>query len=61
MEDKTDLKEEIRRLELETKFSARLLEKDYHLTRILHEISKRKIKDLIFKGGTCLNKCYLGF
>ncbi len=50
-----------RRLSIETKFSSKLLEKDYHLTRILHKISEKRIKDLVFKGGTCLNKCYLGF
>ncbi len=54
MENTVDLKEEIRRLNIETKFSPLLLEKDYHLTRILHKISERKIKDLVFKGGTCL-------
>ena len=61
METEIDLKEEIRRLSIETKFSSKLLEKDYHLTRILHKISEKRIKDLVFKGGTCLNKCYLGF
>jgi len=61
METKIDLNEEIYRLSVETRFPQKLLEKDYHLTRILHKISERKIKDLIFKGGTCLNKCYLGF
>ncbi len=60
MENKIDL-ENLRRLTIETKFSQELLEKDYHLTRILHKISEKKIKDLVFKGGTCLNKCYLGF
>jgi predicted nucleotidyltransferase component of viral defense system len=61
METKIDLKEEIRRLSIQTKFSSLLLEKDYHLTRILHKISEKNIKGLVFKGGTCLNKCYLGF
>ncbi len=61
MENKIDLKEEIRRLSIITQFSPRLLEKDYHLTRILHKISEKKPKNLVFKGGTCLNKCYLGF
>lgn len=61
METKTDLKEEIVKLSDKTKFSPQLLEKDYHLTRILHKISEKRIKDLVFKGGTCLNKCYLGF
>jgi len=61
METETDLREEIRRLSIETKFSPRLLEKDYHLTRILHKISEKRIENFVFKGGTCLNKCYLGF
>lgn len=61
MENKINLKEEILRLSVETGFSFRLLEKDYHLTRILQKISKKRIEDLVFKGGTCLNKCYLGF
>src|SRR3989344_2215211 len=60
MADKIDL-EELRRLSAETRFSSKLLEKDYHLTKILHGISKKKIKDLVFKGGTCLSECYLGF
>ena len=60
MANKIDL-EELRRLSAETGFSSKLLEKDYHLTKILHRISEKKIKDLVFKGGTCLNKCYLGF
>jgi len=61
MEDKIDLKELIRRLSAEMKFSQILLEKDYHLTRILQKISEGNIKNLVFKGGTCLNKCYLDF
>jgi len=60
MENKINL-DDLRRLSTETKFPQDLLEKDYHLTRILHKISEKKIKDLVFKGGTCLNKCYLGF
>jgi len=61
MENKIDLKEEIGRLSSKLKFSQKLLEKDYHLTMILQKISEKKIKNLVFKGGTCLNKCYLGF
>ena len=60
MENKINL-EDLRRLTFETKFPPELLEKDYHLTRILHRISEKKIESLAFKGGTCLNKCYLGF
>lgn len=53
--------EELRRISAETGFSSKLLEKDYYLTKILHKISEKEIKDFVFKGGTCLNKCYLGF
>ncbi len=60
MENKINL-EELGRLSSKTKFSPKLLEKDYYLTRILHKISEKKIENLVFKGGTCLNKCYLGF
>ena len=61
MENKINLNELFKDLAEKHKFSDRLLEKDYHLTRILHKISEKQIKDLVFKGGTCLNKCYLGF
>lgn len=42
------------------KFVLPLIEKDYYLTLILshiHELSE----DLIFKGGTCLNKIYFAY
>ena len=61
MEDKANLKEEVLRLGRVTGFPIMLLEKDYHLTKILHKISEKNIENLVFKGGTCLNKCYLGF
>ena len=38
-----------------------LIEKDYYLTLFLQKLSDENISNLIFKGGTCLNKCYLGF
>jgi predicted nucleotidyltransferase component of viral defense system len=60
MADKINL-DELRRLGAETRFSSKLLEKDYYLTKILQKISEKKINNLVFKGGTCLNKCYLGF
>ncbi len=60
MEDKINL-DELRRISVKTGFSSKLLEKDYYLTKILQKISEKKIKYLVFKGGTCLNKCYLGF
>ena len=37
-----------------------LLEKDYYLTVVLLKLSETD-HNLIFKGGTCLNKCYLGY
>ena len=40
-----------------------IIEKDYHLHRVLHEISKdgHLVKRLLFKGGTCLIKAYTGY
>ena len=40
-----------------TGFSEQLLEKDYYLSLMLSEI-KSIDKNLVFKGGTCLNKIY---
>ncbi|MCK5449859.1 nucleotidyl transferase AbiEii/AbiGii toxin family protein [Candidatus Pacearchaeota archaeon] len=61
MEIEIDLNKEFSRIGKKTNFSQLLIEKDYYLTKILHKISEKKINDLVFKGGTCLNKCYLGF
>lgn len=61
MENKDDLVKLFEHIAETYKFSVKLIEKDYHLTRILHKISKKQINDLVFKGGTCLNKCYLEF
>jgi predicted nucleotidyltransferase component of viral defense system len=41
-------------------FYAPLMEKDYYLTYILSRINGL-CKDLIFKGGTCLNKIYYSY
>ena len=43
-----------------TGFRAHLLEKDYYLTLILSRINELS-EDLIFKGGTCLNKIYYSY
>ena len=43
-----------------TGFSEYLLEKDYYLTILLNLIASSQ-NPLVFKGGTCLNKCHLGF
>src|SRR3989344_2629224 len=61
MENKTDLIKLLKDIAEKNKFSAVLIEKDFHLTKILHKVSEKQIEDLVFKGGTCLNKCYLGF
>lgn len=61
MENKDDLIRLFREVAEKHQFSAALIEKDYHLTRILHQVSVRQIRDLVFKGGTCLNKCYFDF
>jgi predicted nucleotidyltransferase component of viral defense system len=37
-----------------------LLEKDFYLTILLLRLSQVD-HELIFKGGTCFNKCYLGY
>jgi len=40
-----------------------IIEKDYHLHRLLYQISHDDyLKDaLVFKGGTCLVKAYMGY
>ncbi|MCK5581392.1 MAG: nucleotidyl transferase AbiEii/AbiGii toxin family protein [Candidatus Omnitrophica bacterium] len=43
-----------------TGFRAHLLEKDYYLTHLLSKINDLS-GDLIFKGGTCLNKIYYSY
>ena len=40
-----------------TGFRAHLLEKDYYLTTVLSGID-RLSENIVFKGGTCLNKVY---
>ena len=45
---------------MRTGFYAPLMEKDYYLTFILSKI-KELSPDLIFKGGTCLNKIYYSY
>ncbi len=40
-----------------------IIEKDYYLHRLLHHISKDEYlySNLVFKGGTCLMKAYMGY
>lgn len=35
----------------------RIIEKDYYVTILLKEL-KKKLPDMVFKGGTSLSKCY---
>ncbi len=44
----------------QTGFPLLLLEKDYYLTLILSQINDLD-KNLVFKGGTCLNKIYYSY
>lgn len=39
------------------KIDSALIEKDYFVTLILEELTKR-VPKLLFKGGTSLSKCY---
>lgn len=43
-----------------TGFRAHILEKDYYLTHLLSKINDLS-ENLIFKGGTCLNKIYYSY
>jgi predicted nucleotidyltransferase component of viral defense system len=55
--DKADFIRTLNHVAMQTGFILPLVEKDYYLTLILlrlHQLSP----DLIFKGGTCLNKIY---
>ena len=58
--NKEDFVEILQRSAKQKRFVLPLIEKDYYLTLILsriHELSQ----DLIFKGGTCLNKIYFAY
>jgi len=42
-------------------FRPAIIEKDYRLTRILNAVNEHLSRDIIFKGGTLLNKAYLNY
>jgi predicted nucleotidyltransferase component of viral defense system len=48
------------RIASQTGFYAPLMEKDYYMTILLSRINELS-EDLIFKGGTCLNKIYYSY
>lgn len=48
----------LERTSAQTGFPLGLIEKDYYLTIIISQINASLSNNLIFKGGTCLNKIY---
>jgi len=59
--DKKILKDVIYYLSDEQGFVATVIEKDFHLTRILNRINEHLSTDIVFKGGMLLNKVYLNY
>ncbi len=59
--DKEKLRDVIQYLADEHGFLPSIIEKDYHLTIILNEVNDHLSRDIIFKGGTLLNKVYLNY
>jgi predicted nucleotidyltransferase component of viral defense system len=59
--DKKILKDIIYYLSDEQGFVASVIEKDFHLTRILNRVNEYLSTDIVFKGGTLLNKVYLNY
>jgi len=59
-EDKAQFADIINMTANRTGFRASLIEKDYYLTLILSKLDELS-PDLIFKGGTCLNKIYYSY
>lgn len=54
-------REAINFTESNTGFSARLIEKDYYCSLVLHGLAEAFQQGLIFKGGTCLSKVHTDF
>jgi len=59
--DKNKLKDIINFIAGKQGFRPAIIEKDYHLTRILNAVNEHLSRDIIFKGGTLLNKAYLNY
>ena len=60
-QDKTVFRGALIFTEQQTDFGARLIEKDYYCSLILHDLAIQKQNSLIFKGGTCLCKVHGDF
>ena len=58
---KKDFLEAIKKTSQKSGFSEILIEKDYYCSLVLKEIFQIKDCPLVFKGGTLLNKCHVGF
>ncbi|MFH1415372.1 MAG: nucleotidyl transferase AbiEii/AbiGii toxin family protein [Elusimicrobiota bacterium] len=56
--NKAQLKEIIPAIAKKYKFSPRLVEKDYYITIIMNNLNSGLSSDIVFKGGTLLNKIY---
>jgi len=59
--DKEKLKDIINYVADKQGFRPAIIEKDYHLTRILNAVNQHLSSNIIFKGGTLLNKAYLNY
>jgi predicted nucleotidyltransferase component of viral defense system len=59
--DKEKLKGMIPAIAAEHRFRQAIVEKDYYLTIILNSISLSLSGDIVFKGGTLLNKIHLNY
>lgn len=59
--DKNKLKDIINYVADKQGFRPAIIEKDYYLTRILNAVNQHLSSDIIFKGGTLLNKAYLNY
>lgn len=59
--DKEKLKDLLPAIAAEHRFRQAIVEKDYYLTIILNSISSSLSGDIVFKGGTLLNKIHLNY
>lgn len=59
--DKEKLKDIIPAIAAKHRFRQAIVEKDYYLTIILNSISLSLSGDIVFKGGTLLNKIHLNY
>jgi predicted nucleotidyltransferase component of viral defense system len=58
--NKDDFVRTLNQVAMQTGFLLPLVEKDYYLTLVLSRLNELS-PDLVFKGGTCLNKIYFSY